>query len=115
MVDDNPLFLDSAKKMLMGEPGIEIVGTGLSGQQALDQVSALHPDLVVMDLCMPEMDGLEATRKLKAQTESPRVVIVTLEDDVVFRQAACKEGADGFLSKTTLPGMLAPLIRKLFE
>jgi DNA-binding NarL/FixJ family response regulator len=113
MVDDSSLFLQTAAKLLVDEPGIEVVGSVLSAREALEQVSQLHPDVVLMDLFMPEMDGLEATRRLKFKENAPRVVIVTMEDTPAFRLAARTDGADGFLSKKTLPGQLVPLLREL--
>ena len=115
MVDDSPLFLQTARLLLTGEPGIEVVGAVQSAREALAEVPELHPDIVLMDLCMPEMDGLEATRRLKTDENAPRVVIVTMEDNPSFRMAARQDGADGFLAKTTLAAKLVPLLRKLCE
>ena len=115
MVDDSLVFLQTARKLLMDEPGIEIVGAVPSAREALEQLAELQPDIVLMDLFMPEMNGLEATRRLKFEANPPRVVIVTMEDSLPFRTAAQADGADGFLSKRTLPAKLVPLIRQLCE
>src|SRR5262249_59931152 len=67
LVDDNHDFLASVERFLSVEPGIAVVGRAASGREALDQVGRLRPEVVVMDLSMPEMDGLEATQRLKPQ------------------------------------------------
>jgi DNA-binding NarL/FixJ family response regulator len=114
LVDDSPEFLESAKRFLAGDPHIEIVGCVLSARDALEQVRQLHPDLVLMDLAMPEMNGLEATRQIKAQPDAPRVVILTLYDNPEYRAAAEAVRADGFVAKSDFGAQLLPLIHTLF-
>jgi DNA-binding NarL/FixJ family response regulator len=93
---------------------IEIVGRALSGRDALEQVALLHPDLVLMDLAMPEMNGLEAARRIKVQPDAPRVVILTLYDNPEYHAVAGAVGADGFVAKSEFGTQLLPLIHKLF-
>jgi two-component system response regulator NreC len=99
---------------LKTDPRIEIVGRAYSGRGALEQVPVLKPDLVLMDLTMPEMNGLEATRALKAQPDGPRVIILTLHDNPEYRAAAEAVRADGFVTKTELDLQLLPMINRLF-
>ncbi len=82
LVDDNAQFLEVAARTLATVPAIEIVGRALSGRDALEQVTQLQPDLVLMDVAMPNMNGLEATRHIKAQPGAPRVVMLTLHDSL---------------------------------
>jgi DNA-binding NarL/FixJ family response regulator len=114
LVDDSAEFLDSASHFLTADPRIEIVGRACSARVALEQVSLLKPDLVLMDLSMPEMNGLEATRRLKARPDSPRVVVLTLYDHPEYRAAAAAARADGFVAKSDLGNHLLPLINRLF-
>ena len=114
LVDDSAEFLDSASDFLNTDPGIEIVGRAYSGHGALEQVPVLKPDLVLMDLTMPGMNGLEATRALKSRADGPRVIILTLHDDPQYRAAAEAAQADGFVTKTELGLHLLPAINKLF-
>jgi DNA-binding NarL/FixJ family response regulator len=114
LVDDNPEFLETAARFLSVGAHIEIVGRALSGRDALEQVALLHPDLVLMDLVMPEMNGLETTRHIKAQPGAPRVVILTLRDNPEYRVVAEAVGADGFVAKSEFGTQLLPLIHKLF-
>jgi DNA-binding NarL/FixJ family response regulator len=114
LVDDNAEFLDSASHFLTADQRIEIVGRACSARTALEQVPLLKPDLVLMDLSMPEMNGLEATRRLKARPDSPRVIILTLYDHPEYRAAAAAARADGFVAKSDLGNHLLPLINRLF-
>ena len=113
LVDDSPSFLQSAARFLAADERIEVVGVALSGQDALEQVAKLKPDLVLMDLNMPGMNGLEATRRLKAEPDPPRVVILTLNDTEEYRQAATEAQADGFVAKSDLGQKLLPLLESL--
>ncbi|MCI0390916.1 MAG: response regulator transcription factor [Acidobacteria bacterium] len=114
LVDDNPKFLEAASRFLSVVPEVEIVACVFSGREAVEQSAQLQPDLVLMDLVMPGMDGLAATREIKAQPDAPRVIIVTLHKHQEYRAAAEAVGADGFLSKSEFGAQLLLLIRALF-
>jgi DNA-binding NarL/FixJ family response regulator len=114
-VDDSPDFLKVVVRLLSTAPAIQIVGQACSGYDALEKVAALHPDLVLMDVAMPEMNGLEATRSIKARPGAPRVIILTLHDNAEYRTAAKAAGADAFVAKWELNTALLPLIYKLSE
>jgi DNA-binding NarL/FixJ family response regulator len=114
LVDDNVDFLDAAARFLAAKPRIEIVGKTLSGRDAVERTPTLKPDLVLMDLMMPEMDGLEATRLLKQLPDPPAVIVVSLYDDQTFRTATQEAGADAFLTKQVLSKQLMPLLENLF-
>jgi DNA-binding NarL/FixJ family response regulator len=113
LVDDNRDFLGSAVNFLAVDPRLKIVGTVTSGREALELTPGLQPDLVLMDLAMPEMNGLEATRRLKARSTALRVVIVTGNDHQEYRNAANAAGADGFLAKSDFGRRAADLIHTL--
>ncbi len=114
LVDDNSEFLNSAARFLSMDPNIEIVGRALSGEDALEQIQLTNPDLVLMDLVMPGMNGLETTLHIKARPSAPRVVLLTLHDQPEYRTAAEGVRADGFIAKTEFGTQLLPLIHKLF-
>jgi DNA-binding NarL/FixJ family response regulator len=114
LVDDSPEFLESAAHFLSIQPSIQIVGRALSGTEALEQAARLQPDLVLVDWAMPEMNGLEAARCLKAQPAAPRVIVLTLYDTPRYRAAAQAAGTDGFVNKADFGAQLMPLIHKLF-
>lgn len=114
LVDDSLTFLESATRFLSANERLEIIGRALSGGEALEQVSQLCPDLVLMDLTMPGMNGLEATRRLKARQSAPYVIILTLSDSSEYCAAAVAAGADGFVTKSEFGTALLPLIHSLF-
>jgi len=111
LVDDNPEFLEVAADFLSQHPGMEIVGLARSGRQALQMAAELSPHLVIMDLSMPEMNGLEATRRIKTlPPPAPYVVILTLHEGAEFRSSAQGAGADNFVTKSEFGDLLVPLI-----
>jgi DNA-binding NarL/FixJ family response regulator len=114
LVDDNARFLAAARRLLATQADVEIVGHALSGRDALAAVDTLRPELVLMDLVMPEMNGLEATAAIKRGPNPPRVVIVTLEDSEEHRERARVVGADAVVGKATLTTTLSPLLREMF-
>lgn len=113
LVDDSPEFMRSVAHFLSGETGIDVVGQASSGQEALEQVRRLNPDLVLLDWMMPGLSGLEVTRKFKALPHAPRVIMLTGHDSPHYRGAAHAAGADGFLLKEEFGAKLLLLIESL--
>lgn len=112
LVDDEALMRSGLRLMIDGAHGIEVVGEAADGQTALDQIAALCPDVVLMDIRMPEMDGIEATSRLLAgDGERPRVLILTTFDLDEYAIDAVKAGASGFLLKDVPPEDLLDAIR----
>ena len=111
LVDDDPLVRSALSLMLGGQSDIEVVGEAGNGEAGLALVTDLEPDVVLMDIRMPVMDGLEATRALHQRPSPPAVVVLTTfdADDHVVRAIAA--GADGFLLKDTPPGDIVGAIR----
>jgi CheY-like chemotaxis protein len=110
LVDDSPAFLYAATRALAPDPRINIVGKALSGHEAITLVPQIQPDLVLMDVAMPGMNGFEATRQIKAQPNPPRVVVLTSHDLPHYRTAAEAAGADNFVNKADFGSELLPLI-----
>lgn len=99
VVDDQKLFADSLALFLAHANGIEVVGTAGSGQEAIDLALAEVADVVLMDLFMPRMDGLEATKKLRTIRPETHVIVLSgLGEDEVAKQAR-EAGADGYMEK----------------
>lgn len=115
LVDDSDAFRRSAGRYLSRQPSCELVGMASSGAEALDRVPALQPDLVLVDVAMPEMDGLEVARRLKAQPLPPHVVMLTIHDHANYRAAAREAGADGFISKSDFTLQFLALLHGLAE
>ena len=111
LVDDDPLVRSALALMLGGQNDIDVVGEAPNGHAGVVLVDELDPDVVLMDIRMPVMDGLEATQVLHRQPEPPAVVVLTTfdADDHVVRAVAA--GADGFLLKDTPPSDIVHAIR----
>ena len=114
LVDDSREFLDSASGFLAQDPRVLVVGRARDGQEGLRLAKEVAPDLVLMDLAMPVMDGLTATRAVKAWPTPPRIVILTLHDDPEYRRRADDAGADGFICKADFSEAVPAVIDALF-
>jgi DNA-binding NarL/FixJ family response regulator len=114
LVDDNAEFLDTAARFLATHSPLRVVGRAATGASAIEQAAFLKPDLVLLDLAMPGIGGMETLARLKRLEDPPRVVIVTLHDGLAYRTAAFRAGADAFVSKDQFAGAIAPLIEELF-
>lgn len=103
LVDDDALMRAGLAAVLSSTPAIEVVGQAASGRLALERVRTLQPDLVLMDVRMPDLDGIAATRQLLATAPEVKVIILTTfeQDDYIF--GAIDAGASGFLLKRTRP------------
>ena len=99
LVDDHPLFLDGLKNLLTSR-GVQVVGCARDGLEALDKARTLHPEVILMDIHMPQLDGLAALRLIKAELPEVKIVMLTMsaEDEDLFE--AIKSGACGYLLKT---------------
>ncbi|MFQ5434172.1 MAG: response regulator [Anaerolineae bacterium] len=98
IADDHPVFRFGLRALLQAEPDTEVVGEATTGSEAVAQAASLQPDVVLMDLNMPELNGIEATRKIVTADTAVGVLVITMfDDDTVF--AAMKAGARGYLLK----------------
>lgn len=113
LIDDNPAFLRAAVRLLRRIPGSRIVGRATSFEEAEPRLELARPALVVVDLVMPGTNGLEATRRIRAGAEPPRVAIVTLHDEDEYREAARRAGADAFIPKAELGPALRRLVAEM--
>jgi DNA-binding NarL/FixJ family response regulator len=114
VVDDSPDFLMALSDLLSGAPSVTVVGEASTGEEALLRAPALRPDLVVMDLSMPGMNGIETAHRLKTSAHPPKVLLVTLHDGSEYRVRAAAAGVDGFLQKSDTGQALLPMIASLF-
>ena len=92
LVDDHLLFRKGLAQLLSAQPDFEVAGEATDGLEAVEQTRLLHPDLVLMDIRMPNCDGLEATRRVKAQSPEVQVVMLTVSDDEQDLVAAVRHG-----------------------
>jgi CheY-like chemotaxis protein len=110
VVDDHAPFRETAADFLRGLPGIATVETARSGEEALARASSRGFDLVLLDLTMPGMNGIEAARALKRLPSAPRVYIASMQDSQEAQLVAREAGADAFISKTDFAQRLQHLL-----
>lgn len=113
LVDDHAGFIAAAVRHLRKLPWLTLVGSAGNGIEAIAQCEILRPDVVLMDLAMPEMGGLQATRLIKAQDNPPYIVIASHFDDSEHREHALRAGADAFVSKLAYIHDVVPLLETL--
>lgn len=114
IADDSPMALRSVCKYLELEKDLEIVGTARDGQHALHQVKRFRPDLVLTDLSMPRMNGLETAAELRKAFPQVRVLIFSELSGLSLSEECLRSGADGFVEKSQMPEKLMQEVRKLF-
>ena len=114
VVDDSPAALHSICGFLKLQPNIDIVGTATDGRQGLASAHALRPDLVLIDVQMPVMNGIEATVRLRRDLPATRIIMVTVHDTPEVRQACRECGADGFIAKEHLDEVFPTIVEDIF-
>lgn len=115
LVDDHILFRKGLARLLDAQPDFQVVGEASDGAEGVEKARALRPDVVLMDLRMPVCDGLEATRQIKRELPSVRVVVLTVSEDDQDFLAAIRCGADGYLVKSMRPEALFQELRGLAQ
>lgn len=111
VVDDHALHRDGTRHILERHPDLEMVGDADSGERALAMVRQLNPDVVLMDIRLPGMNGIETTRRLRQDHPDVQVLIVTAHDDSEYVRGALEAGAAGCLSKTAPGRQLVEAVR----
>ncbi len=100
LVDDHPLIRKALRDIIEKESGIAILGEGGNGEEAIELAQKLLPDVMIMDVSMPKMDGIEATRRIKAVLPQVKIIILTVYDDEQHVRAIMEAGASGYLLKS---------------
>jgi DNA-binding NarL/FixJ family response regulator len=113
IVDDHPLFAKTLEAMLAGHPELEIVGRAQDGIEALRLATTLTPDVIVMDVDMPGLDGLSATRRIVDLGLPSRVIVLTASEEVETSRAALRAGASAYLTKGLISKSLVLAILNL--
>ncbi len=111
IADDQALVRGGFRMILDAQADIEVVGEACDGREALARARELAPDVVLMDIRMPEMDGLEATRRILAADDAPRVIVLTTFDIDEYVFESLRAGASGFLLKNSSPEQLVQAVR----
>ncbi|HVO42434.1 MAG TPA: response regulator transcription factor [Aggregatilineales bacterium] len=115
LTDDHAIVRKGIRALLATEPDIEVVGEAGDGAEAVEQIPILHPDVILMDLVMPKLDGIEAIRQIAAREPGARILVLTsfADDDKVF--PAIKSGALGYLLKDSGPEALITAIHQVYR
>jgi DNA-binding NarL/FixJ family response regulator len=113
LVDDQPLIRGAVRELVLHEPDLQVAGEAANGREAIDLARRTQPDLVLMDIRMPVMDGLQATREICADPDlsGTRVLILTTFEEEDYVAEALRAGASGFIGKGTEPAELIAAIR----
>ena len=115
VVDDSAAVRTSLSALVNEQERLELIGTAADGREAVDKVETLTPDLVLMDLQMPGMNGLDATKEIQRRSPDVHVIVVTTHDGHGIRSACENAGADGFVSKNAGPEGIMTEIRRVIS
>jgi DNA-binding NarL/FixJ family response regulator len=110
VADDEPLFIDTVRALLKDDDRVEVVGTALNGQDAVDLANALEPDVTLMDISMPVLDGIEAARRIREQQPHASILILTGSSISADIDRARQAGVAAFLTKDRLGTQLIDAI-----
>lgn len=113
IVDDSQGLRKLIKEILDKESDFKILGEAEDGVEAVEKIRSTKPDLVLMDIWMPKMNGLAAARQLKKDLPELKILVLTIFDSPEYREAAKKSGVNGFLKKSSIIKELIPTIRKI--
>jgi two-component system, NarL family, invasion response regulator UvrY len=110
LVDDHAVVREGYRRLLERHPGIEVVGEAGNSAQAYEQAVALDPQVIVMDIALPGVSGIEATRRILTRRPRQQVLMFSMYDDVIFPSRALDAGACGYISKASAPEVLVDAI-----
>ena len=115
LVDDSPTFLRLARQFLEAHEDMLVVGTATGGEEALARAQELRPQVILVDLAMPDLPGLQAIPRLRTALPEAGIIALTVMNSNGFRQAALGAGANCFISKTAMRKDLLPAIRHVAQ
>ena len=115
VVDDHQIFLDGIVSLLDDEPNIKIVGTAHNGKEAIDRIKSSKVDVVLMDINMPEMDGIEATKQLKKINPDIKILMLTMHSEARFIKECLEIGAKGYVMKNISKDDLLKAIETVYQ
>jgi DNA-binding NarL/FixJ family response regulator len=113
VADDNPRLRALIRRILAREHNLQVVGEVGDGAEAIRLAHEFQPDIVLLDIIMPQVSGLEALQRIKAEHPDTKIIIMTVHTEDAYRRAAEASGADAFLLKKTLMSFLLPTIRRI--
>jgi two-component system, NarL family, response regulator NreC len=114
-VDDDRGFRSVLHDLLNQDPEFQLIGEAENGEQAVRSTRELHPDVVLMDITMPQVNGFEATRRIKSDNPATKVIILTVHAERHYERAALENGADAFIAKKRLGSELLSTIHEVLS
>jgi two-component system, NarL family, response regulator LiaR len=115
LADDHLITREGVRRLLTDEPNFKVIGEASDGEEAVQRVSELHPDVVIMDVAMPKLNGIEATRQIKLNNPEIAVLILTAYDDDEYVFGLLEAGASGYLLKTASGDSLIRAINAVYK
>ncbi len=115
LADDHPLVLEAVRTLLDGQPGLKVIAAATDGQQLLDLTHRLKPDLVILDLQLPGVNGFECLRRIKESDPVIQVIVLSAFGDAQTVRAVVQAGAEGFVLKTDPPAQVVNAIRQVLS
>jgi len=113
LADDHALVLEGLRSLIAAEPDLQIVATATDGERLLDAIRRFHPDVAILDLQMPYMDGITCMQHIRAENLPVRLLVLSAFGDAHSMRTAIESGADGFVLKTDPPSMTLTAIRQV--
>src|SRR5579883_2193516 len=115
LADDHDILRQGLKLLLEAQPDLHVVGEARTGRNTVEQVTAVQPDIVVLDISMPDMDGLEACQHIRRQHPDIQVLILTMHESEEYFLEALRMGATGYLVKKAAPAELCAAVRTIAQ
>jgi len=115
LVDDHKILREGLRAVLEAQSGLEVIGEADNGREAIREAQRLRPDVVVMDIAMPEINGIEAARTLREAGPLPRIVMLSMHAHTEYIFRALQAGADGYVVKESATGEVADAIRSVYH
>lgn len=115
VVDDHQIVLKNITAMLNREPDIEVIGTAQDGREAIESAESLHPDIIVMDVSMPVLDGIHAAGEIKARAIPAEIIMLSMHHDSALVHQARKNGASAYITKQDVLIDLIPAVRAAYK
>ena len=115
IVDDAPTVRESLRWLLEDETGLTVVGDAGNGNEAVQMTLNLKPDLVLLDIELPDMDGFAVATQIKSMLNPPRIILLSMHNDAVSKKRGAEAGCDAFVGKEFGWGVLLPVLRSVLE
>jgi len=115
LVDDAPAVRESLRWLLDDQTGLTVIGDAASGAEALQKTASLKPDLVILDIELPDLDGFAVTRQIKTMPNPPRIVILSMHNDILSQKRGAEAGCDAFVGKEAGWTILLQVLEKVLS